>query len=89
MATFSTIDADKAPPKPGTPSMLRHRMAEYEGYVLGVKKGQVGKLVPAPGESPNAVSRRVLSASKRLGKSTSAWRTEDGTVYFKVEDPGR
>jgi len=85
MATFSTIDAAKAPPRPGTPSVLRHRMAEYEGYVLGVKPGQAGKLVPSRGESPNAVSRRVLSAAKRLGRSVSAWRDADGTVYFKAE----
>ena len=62
MATFSVINADKAPAPPRSVGRLKHRMAEYEGFVEGVRDGQVGKLRPADGETARAVATRVSRA---------------------------
>ena len=84
MATFSVIDAGKAPaqPQPAGPSKVR--MAEYEGFLARVKKGHVGKLTPAGRDTPHGVALRIRRAGKRVGKAVDAW-VVDGVVYFKVE----
>ena len=83
MATFSVINADEAPARPRPTGRLKHRMAEYDDFVAGVKKGQVGKLTPADGETARAVATRVSRAGTRVGKGVHAWVVE-GVVYFKL-----
>ena len=80
MATFSVIDAAQAPRPRGR---LVARMAQYEGFVNGVKNGKVGQLSPSSAETPRAVAVRVSRAGKRLGRSVDVW-VMDGAVYFKV-----
>jgi len=58
-------------------------MAEYEGFVNGVKKGQVGRLSPSSGETLRAVAVRVSRAGKRLKRSVNVWYGDEA-VYFKV-----
>jgi len=82
MAAFTVIDATQAPRRLRQSGRLAERMAEYEGFVNGVKKGQVGKLSPSAEESPRAVAVRVSRAGKRLGRSVDVW-VVDGAVYFK------
>jgi hypothetical protein len=84
MAEFSVIDVARAPRPRTTPNSLVRRMVEYDGYVLSVKKGQVGKLTPGSGETARGVAYRVFRSGKRLGKAIDAWMLDD-VVYFKVE----
>ena len=84
MATFSVINADKAPARPWSTGRLKHRMAEYEGFVLGIRDGQVGKLTPAEGETARAVATRVSRAGTRVRKNVHTWEVE-GVVYFKLK----
>lgn len=83
MATFTVIDAASAPKPNRQAGALAARMAEYDGYVAGVKKGQVGKLQPAANESPRGLALRVSRAGKRLGKPVDTW-VVDGVLYFRV-----
>lgn len=83
MATFTVLDASKAPKAPPKRSPLAARMAEYERYAAGVKSGQVGRLKPAAGESTRSVAVRITRAGKRTGRAVDAW-VADGTVYFRV-----
>jgi hypothetical protein len=82
MATLSMIDASQAPQQRRQRGRLAARMAEYEGFVNGVKKGQVGKLSPSAGETARGLAVRISRAGKRLGKAMDAW-VVDGAVYFK------
>ena len=84
MATFSVIDAGKAPAEPRPAGPWKVRMAEYEGFLDRVKKGQVGKLTPAARETPRGVAVRISRAGKRVGKAVDAW-VVDGVVYFKLK----
>ena len=83
MATFSVIDATQAPRPLRQSGRLRARMAEYESFVNGVKKGQVGKLSPSTGETARGVALRISRAGKRTGRSVDTW-VVDGVVYFKL-----
>lgn len=83
MAEFAVIKRSEAPRRPTTPGPLRSRMAEYEGYVASLKKGQAGKLVPAGDESLRAVALRVSRAGQRLARPIEVW-TVDGAVYFRL-----
>jgi hypothetical protein len=82
MATLSVIDASQALQQRRQRGRLAARMAEYEGFVNGVKKGQVGKLSPSSGETARGVVLRISRAGKRLGRSIDVW-VVDGAVYFK------
>jgi hypothetical protein len=82
MATLIVIDASQAPRPLRKGAGLVARMAEYEGFVNGVKKGQVGKLSPSSGETARGVVLRISRAGKRLGRSVDVW-VVDGAVYFK------
>ena len=84
MANFSVVDAAKAPKPPAGPGRLTKRMQEYEGYVLGVKKGQVGKVTPGEGETARGEALRISRAAKRAGRTVNTW-VVDGVVYFSVE----
>ena len=81
MATFSVLEASKAPKAPPKRSPLAARMAEYERYAAGVKSGQVGKLAPTGGETARSVAVRITRAGKRLGRPIETW-VEEGVVYF-------
>jgi hypothetical protein len=59
-------------------------MAEYEGYVASLKKGQAGRLIPSDGESPRAVALRVTRAAQRLARPMDVW-VLDGAVYFRLQ----
>ncbi len=83
MATFSVIDTAQAPRRPRQSGRLAARMAEYEGFVNGVKKGQVGKLSPSTGDTVRGVALRVSRAGKRLDRAVDTW-VVDGVVYFKL-----
>jgi hypothetical protein len=83
VAEFSVLKESEAPRRSKTAGRLSARMREYEGFVAGVKKGQVGRLAPASGESPRGVALRVSRAGKRIGRDVNAW-VVDGTVYFSV-----
>jgi hypothetical protein len=58
-------------------------MAEYETYVGGVRRGQVGRLAPGPAESARGIALRISRAARRSGKEVQTW-TSDGVVYFSV-----
>lgn len=83
MATFTVLDASKAPKAPAKRSPLAARMAEYERYTTAIKGGQVGKLVPALGETTRSVAVRISRAGKRIGRAVDAW-VVDGVVYFRA-----
>jgi hypothetical protein len=82
MAEFSVIPSSQAPPKPATNTTLARRKAQYEGYVLSLKGGSVGKLVPERAETPRALLVRIGRAATRVGKPIEAWQA-DGVVYFR------
>jgi hypothetical protein len=83
MADFAVIDAAKAP-RPHRPNVLAKRMAEYEGYVLAVKKGQVGRLAPSVGETARGLALRIGRAARRVGKRVTSWVADD-VLYFRVD----
>ena len=83
MATFSVIEAAKAPPQPKPYSTSRARQAQYDAFVAGVKKGQVGQLRPSDDETARGVALRISRAGTRTDKAVQAW-VVDGVVYFKV-----
>ena len=84
LASFSKLPAaSNTPPRPRQADKLTERMAEYHSLVAGVKKGQVGRLVPGKGETARGVALRVSRAGNRVGKSVDAW-VVDGQVYFKL-----
>jgi len=85
MADFTIINSADAPHRPTTPAALRRRMAEYDGYVTRVKKGEAGKLVPGRNESARGLALRITRAGKRNGRMVSAWVADDGAVYFSVQ----
>ena len=82
MATFNVISERAAPPQPKAKSPFAKRMSEYQGFVAGLKKGSVGRLSPAPGETARSVSMRVNRAATRLGRPIASW-VSDGVVYFR------
>jgi hypothetical protein len=84
MAEFSLVPANRAPRPPARRSPLADRMATYERYVEGVKKGQVGKLVPDEDETARGVSRRIARAGTRINRNVRTW-IADEVVYFSVE----
>ena len=84
MADFSVIDARNAPAKgPKVPRPLLVRRAEYESYVLALKKGEVGKIIPAEGETARGISSRLVFAGRRTGKLVQRWIIHNAG-YFKV-----
>ena len=83
MAKFTTVKADQAPQPAKQTGRLMARMREYEGYVSGVKRGDVGKLAPGQNETARGLALRVSRAAKRVGKSTDTW-VVDGVLYFRV-----
>jgi hypothetical protein len=83
VATFAVIEARKAPARTKAAGRWRERMAQYEGFLAGVKKGQVGTLTPDANETVRGVAVRISRAGKRVGTAVDAWAV-DGVVYFKV-----
>ena len=82
MAQFAVIDRAKAPAQPVRPNgTSQNRMRQYETYVLGIKKGQAGRLVPTEPETSRGIAHRVTRAAKRAGASIETW-VADGAVYF-------
>ena len=53
-------------------------------YLGRVPAGQAGQLQAAPGETTNAVRRRLGAAAKATGK-TLVIRRSDDTVFFWVQ----
>lgn len=83
MAEFSVVDAAKAPARPRPSSSFVRRMTEYDAYVAGVKKGQVGRLAASDGETARGIALRIKRAGVRIGKPVETW-VVDGVTYFKV-----
>lgn len=83
MAEFTVIKESEAPRPSRQSGRLASRMREYEKYVSGVKKSEVGKLTPSRGETPRGVALRISRAGKRMNKSVNTWVVEE-TVYFEV-----
>jgi hypothetical protein len=83
MAEFSVISASQAPPMPHKKTPIARRMAQYEGYVLTLKCGSAGKLVPERAETPRALLVRIRRAAGRVGRPVEAWQA-DGVVYFRA-----
>ena len=59
-------------------------LREYMGYIERVPDGHAGKLQPSPGETTNALRRRLGSAAQALGKTLTVRKAGD-TVYFWIE----
>jgi hypothetical protein len=82
MAEFTIISASHAPPMPHKKTPIARRMAQYEGYVLTLKSGSAGKLVPERAETPLAILMRIRRAARRVGRPVEAWQG-DRVVYFR------
>lgn len=59
-------------------------LREYIGYVQSVPEGEAGSLHLGPGETTNAIRRRIGAAAEALGKHLTVKRTEN-VIYFWVE----
>ena len=59
-------------------------LREYIGYVQSVPEDQAGKLEIGPGETTNAIRRRLSAAAEALGKKLVIQRTAN-IIYFWVD----
>lgn len=59
-------------------------LQEYMDYIQRVPSGQAGELQAGPGETTNAVRRRLGAAAKATGKTLVIRRAEN-VVYFWVQ----
>lgn len=84
MAKFSKIPESQAPAPTRQSGRLAARMREYEEYVLSLKAGEVGRLVPEATETARGLALRVGRAASRIGRKTRTW-LDKNIVYFKVE----
>ena len=83
MAHFTVIPETQAPRATKQSGRLVQRMREYEQYIGAVKKGQVGQLTPAAGETARGIALRISRAGRRAAKTVRTW-VVDGSVYFSV-----
>ncbi|MBI2765309.1 MAG: hypothetical protein HYX53_05270 [Chloroflexi bacterium] len=84
MAKFTTIHRSEMPAVSRQGGRLGARMREYDGYILGLKPEQAGKLTPGEGETPRGIAVRLSRAAKRNGKSVDV-RVAGDAVYFALE----
>lgn len=83
MAQFSVVKEADAPRPARQSGRLAARMREFEGYVEGVKRAEVGKLMPARDETARGLALRISRAAKRKNRAIETW-VVDNAVYFKV-----
>lgn len=77
MATFSVLRNEDAPR-----TNLR-RQRTFDGYVRSPGSGEVGRLVPAPGESLASLTSLIRAAARRARVRIETW-TVDEVLYFRV-----
>jgi hypothetical protein len=84
MPQFSNVSVEEAQAKSATGkrSELLH---EYMGYLEQLRPGGAGSLSVGPGETTQAVRRRLSAAAKATGKQLAIRRTAD-TIYFWVAE---
>lgn len=81
MADFSVVKQAAAPRRPANaPNRLNSRMAQYEGYVASLKKGEVGRLAPDTNETARELLPRVTRAGQRISRPVEAWTVDRRTV---------
>jgi len=83
MAQFSVVKESDAPRPARQSGRLAARMREFEGYVDGVKRGEVGKLTTGRDETARGLALRISRAAKRKNRAIETW-VVDNVVYFKV-----
>lgn len=82
MATLVVIPSTEAPRPPRPVRAHDLSMKAFEDYLMQVKAGKVGRLVPnEEGETPRGLSLRVNRAARRMNKTVNTWVVE-GVVYF-------
>ncbi|MDA1096714.1 MAG: hypothetical protein O3B84_05600 [Chloroflexi bacterium] len=84
MPQFRTVSLDEARTKPAS-GKRAELLQEYAGYLDRLTAGQAGSLKAAPGETTQAIRRRLGAAAKSAGKQISVRRSED-TIYFWIAD---
>ena len=82
MPQFSAVSIEEAQAKSAT-GKRAELLHEYMGYVSQVQLGGAGSLRVGPGETTQAVRRRLTAATQAMGTSLTVRRTAD-TVYFWV-----
>ena len=84
MPQFSAVSIDEARAKPATGKQAE-LVNEYMGYLNQLLPGTAGSLRIGPGETTQAVRRRLTAAATAMGTSLTVRRTAD-TVYFWVTE---
>ena len=85
MPRFETLPLGEAQVKSASGKRAQV-IREYVAYVAGLQAGQAGRLQAGPGETLNAVRRRLGAGAKAAGKKIIIKRT--GTeIYFWVDGP--
>ena len=79
MPEFTTLSVDQAKAKAATRKQAE-LLREYSGYIGRLESGGAGSLKLLPGETTQAIRRRLGKAAKSEGKALAVRRTVD-TVY--------
>ncbi len=85
MPTFTLLTIPQAQARSATGKRAQ-LLQEYMDYLGRVPAGQAGQLQAGPGETTNAVRRRLGAAAKATGKKLVMRRSND-MVFFWVQ-PG-
>lgn len=63
---------------------FRARQAEFEGFVSGITRADVGQLDLLDGEQVRSVKVNLRRASTRLGTKVEIWDVGTPQVYFRL-----
>ena len=88
MPQFSNVSVGEAQAKSAT-GKRAVLLREYMGYIDRLQPGGAGSLRIGPGETTQAVRRRLGAAAKATGKSLAIRRTEDTIFFWVAQGDGR
>jgi hypothetical protein len=88
MPQFNNVSVEEAQAKSST-GKRAELLQEYSDYLDQLKPGGAGSLKVGPGETTQAVRRRLGAAAKAAGKPLAIRRTADTIFFWIVEGDGR
>ena len=84
MPQFNSLSVGEAQARSAT-GKRAELLQEYMGYLNQVQPGGAGSLRVGPGETTQAIRRRLGAAAEAMGTHLTIRRTDD-TIYFWVTE---